>query len=113
MKAPERMLLVDDDGNPLSMIDTDQLQADATRLMYAYAAASGDDAELDRIAREWITRNDPRYFGYLAAAALSLITRNVLEPSLQVLDEALPHIKFREFLADARDNTERDLGGTN
>lgn len=109
--VPSHLIIKDANGSPHSIVDVDRLQAGATRLMYQYAAAAGDDAELDRIGTEWAANNPPDYFGYVCAGALSLLVRNVLEPTLQVLDRAAPQFDFRAKLVSARDNAEKTLGG--
>lgn len=109
--TPDRFMVVGDDGVPRGIVELADLQANATRLMYEMAAAAGNDAELDRIGMEWTTRLDPDDFGYTAAAALSLMARNIVAPMLEVFDEALPNIKFRSKLAECRDEAEKTLGG--
>ncbi|MBF6213822.1 hypothetical protein IU487_22660 [Nocardia puris] len=111
MSGPEQYMVIGDDGIPRGVVDHAQLTADATRLMYQLAAAAGDNTETDRIAAEWVDRLDPDAFGYTAAGALSLMTRCVLAPLLEVLDAALPHIGFRAKLAESRDHAETTLGG--
>ncbi|MDO3647675.1 hypothetical protein [Nocardia mangyaensis] len=111
MNPDPLMMIVNEDGTPRGVVDRDRLESDSTRLMYQLAAAAGDDAETDRIACEWVERLDPDAFGYVAAGALSLMTRCILGPLLEVLDEALPHIKFRAKLAESRDHAEETLGG--
>ncbi|MEV0435996.1 hypothetical protein [Nocardia sp. NPDC050413] len=108
---PDLFMVVGDDGLPRGVVDRDRMESDATRLMYQLAAVAGDDAETDRIACEWVERLDPDAFGYVAAGALSLMTRNILAPLLEVLDQALPHIKFRAKLVESRDQAEEALGG--
>jgi hypothetical protein len=103
-------MVTDDDGMPTSMLDLAKVQFDATRLMYQMAAA-GDDAELDRIGTRWAEEYDPGAFGLLAGAALSLMTRCVLQPLLQVLEELRPDTGFRARIAEARDHAEQTLGG--
>jgi hypothetical protein len=106
-----RVMIIGDDGQPLSMLDIDRMQSDATILMYRLAAVAGDDAEVDRVAEEWLSSVGPDYAGYVSAAALSLTVRCILGPLLDVVDEALPHIDFRAKLAESRDHAERTLGG--
>lgn len=109
--TPDRFMVIGDDGVPRGIVELADLQADATRLMYQMAAAAGDDAEVDRIGVEWSARLDPDAMGYAAAGALSLMTRNILAPLLEVLDEVLPDINFRAKLAESRDHAEVTLGG--
>jgi hypothetical protein len=109
--APDSFMIVGDDGEPLAVVDSAKLSADATRLMYEMSAAAGDDAELDRIGTEWANEMHPDYFGYVCAGALSLMARCVLDPLLQVLDEVMPNAGFRAKLAESRDNAEDTLGG--
>ena len=111
MNGPDLFMVVGDDGTPRGVVDRDRMQSDATRLMYQLAAVAGDDVETDRVASEWVERLDPDAFGYVAAGALSLMTRNILAPLLEVLDEALPHVEFRAKLAESRDQAAKTLGG--
>ncbi|PPJ24150.1 hypothetical protein C5E45_28300 [Nocardia nova] len=111
MTESDQMFVVGKDGAPRGMVDVDRLQSDATLLMYEMAAAAGNDAAVDRIGIEWAARLDPDAMGYTAAGALSLMTRNILAPLLEVLDRALPELKFREKLAECRDDAARTLGG--
>ncbi|MGW3542048.1 hypothetical protein ACWDNI_16095 [Nocardia niigatensis] len=99
------------DGMPRSMVDLARIQSDATRLMYAMAAASGNDAELDAVVEQWADSHDPDEFGYIAAGALSMLVRCIVEPMLQVIDEVLPAANFRGELIESRDHAERTLGG--
>lgn len=109
MSLPDHALIIGDDGLPLSVLDIDKMQSDSTRLMYQMAAAAGDRDELDRIGAEWAGSHDPDYFGYVAAGALSLMVRCVLEPVLEVLDGVMPAARFREKLAESRDHAEGTL----
>ncbi|HEY9416623.1 MAG TPA: hypothetical protein VIQ30_17845 [Pseudonocardia sp.] len=109
--TPPRFMVVGDDGVPRGIVELADLQSDATRLMYEMAAAAGNDAELDRIGFEWSARLDPDAMGYVSAGALSLMTRNILAPLLDVLDEVMPKAGFRAKLAESRDHAERTLGG--
>ena len=91
---PDDIVITDEVGRPKSMVDVAQLQSDATRLMYAMAVTAGDDAATDRVGEEWAGRYDPDYFGYLAAGALSLMTRCILGPVLEGVhvDDAIVRI---------------------
>ena len=109
--TPPKFMVVGDDGVPRGIVELADLQSDATRLMYEMAAAAGNDAELDRIGFEWSARLDPDAMGYVSAGALSLMTRNILAPLLDVLDEVMPKAGFRAKLAESRDHAERTLGG--
>ncbi|MFI9537472.1 hypothetical protein ACIG56_30045 [Nocardia fusca] len=109
--TPDKFMVVGDDGVPRGIVELADLQANATRLMYEMAAVAGNDAELDRIGMEWTARTDPDDFGYTTAAALSLMTRHILAPLLDVLDEVMPKAGFRAKLAESRDEAERNLGG--
>ncbi|WP_067566374.1 hypothetical protein [Nocardia acidivorans] len=108
---PRHLLLVDEDGLPRSVLDLARAQFDATRLMWNLAAASGDNAELDRICNEWADDHDPVEFGLIAGAALTLMARCIIEPLLQLLDELRPGNDTRAKLAESRDHAERTLGG--
>lgn len=104
---PDTAVIVDETGAPKSVIDIDQLQSDAIRLMYALAATAGDDDETDKVSNEWVSAHDPEYFGYLAAAALSLMVRNVLAPTLDAA--AVVGLDLRPGLVDSARNSEQSL----
>ncbi|CAJ1505688.1 hypothetical protein [[Mycobacterium] burgundiense] len=106
-EIPSDAYIVGDDGLPIGHINIDQLTSDATLMMYEMAASAGDDAATDQVAIRWSGTHDPDYFGYLAAAALSLITRNILAP---VLDAAAAvGLDLRPGLNRASDDAHRDL----
>lgn len=108
---PPQILVTAEDGNVTSFIDVDKLQSDATRLMYQLAVTAGDDDATDEVSTEWVTAHDPEYFGYLAAAALSLMTRCILGPILEVTDAM--GVNLRAGLQDSADNAEEAFGNNN
>lgn len=108
-EIPPEAIIVDDDGMPIAHVDFDRLQADATMLMYEMAASAGDDNETDRVGARWAGSHDPDYFGYLCSAALSLLVRNVLAPTLDVASEI--GVDLRTGLRRACEDALRDLGG--
>jgi|YelNatPaOPRAMG01_1025707.scaffolds.fasta_scaffold130844_4 hypothetical protein len=83
---PAEAIIVRDDGQPIGRINFDDLEANATLLMYAFADSAGDDDKTDEVAAQWLDRIGPGHFGYVAAAALALMTRNVLAPVLEVVE---------------------------
>lgn len=101
---PSHAMIINSDGTPRGVADVDRIQSDATILMYQYAAAAGNDSAVDAVGVEWVECLDSDSMGYTAAAALSLITRCVLAPILDVLDEVAPQFDFRAKLAEGRDN---------
>lgn len=107
--APSEAIIVDGDGLPVGHIDFDRLQSDATRLMYEMAASAGDDDATDRVGAKWAGTHDPDYFGYLCSAALSLMVRYILAPTLDVAAEI--GVDLRPGLKKACDAALRDLGG--
>lgn len=97
-------MIVGDDGIPTGMVDFAQIQSEATILIYAYAAAAGDDATVDAVALELLNEHDADTVGYVNAAALSLMVRCVIAPMLETIDRLAPNLDFRAKLAEARDN---------
>lgn len=81
-QLPAEAIIVDADGLPKAHINFDQLTTDASRLMLELAATAGDDDATDRVGAKWVSSHDPDYYGYMCAAALSLMVRNVLAPCL-------------------------------
>lgn len=107
---PSEAIIVDNDGLPIAHVNFDKLQADATLLMYEMAASAGNDDATDQVGAKWAGRNDPDHFGYLCAAALSLMVRNILAPTLDVAAEL--GVDLRPGLRSACTDAFRDLGGT-
>lgn len=101
--APSEAFIVRDDGTPIGHIDIDRLQADSTLLMYEMAVTAGDDDATDAVAHRWVARHDADYFGYVAAGALSLMTRNILAPVLDVAETA-SKVDLRKGLREAYEN---------
>lgn len=106
-KMPTDAFIVDADGIPTSHVDFDRLTTDATLLMYELAETAGDDDATDRVAIDWASRFDPDYFGYVAAAALSLTVRNILAPALDAA--AAVGLNLRSGLKRATADAKRDL----
>ncbi len=101
---PTHAMIVNGDGTPRGVADVDRIQADATIMMYEMAAAAGNDAAVDAVAIAWVQRLDSDSMGYVSASALSLLTRNILAPVLDIIDELAPRFDFRAKLAEGRDN---------
>lgn len=108
-EIPSEALIVDRDGMPTGYIDFDKLQSDAICLMYEMAVTAGDDEATDRAGAKWATTTEPDYFGYLCSAALSLMVRNILSPTLDVAAEL--GVDLRAGLKRACADAQRDLGG--
>ncbi|RPA64900.1 hypothetical protein EF294_07400 [Gordonia oryzae] len=106
---PSEFFVTGPDGVPESHIQLGALQADATRLMYQLAASAGDDDATDAVANTWVSQHDPQYFGYLAAAALSLMVRCILAPTLDAV--AAAGVDLRPGLRRAAADAEAGLGG--
>ena len=100
-------IVTDEAGAPISVVDMDQLQADAIAMAYDYAAASGDADRLDEISDRWLTLIGADGFGYVSARCARNLAESVIAPLLDVLDRlhgvgALNH-DMRVGLAEARD----------
>lgn len=108
---PPHLLIIGEDGTPNGVLDVERLRQDASLLAYEFAAASGDNAELDRIGVKWSNRLSGAYYGGVVSGAFSLVVREILEPLLLVLDELRPDIPFRAKLAECRDEVARMTGG--
>lgn len=106
---PAEAFIVGADGLPIAHVDFDKLTTDATKLMYELAVTAGDDDATDAVARRWVSRLEPTYFGYVAAAALSLTVRNILGPTLDAAQAV--GLDLRGGLKRATADALRDLGG--
>jgi hypothetical protein len=103
--AAEAGMSVDDwlDNTGVAVdIDMDDVEANATLLMYAFAESAGDDARTDAVAAQWLDRIGPDNFGYTAAAALSMMTRHILAPVLDVAERR--GVDLRAGIRDAYAN---------
>ena len=100
-QIPKHALLLDDDGSPLGIIDTGKMQSDAIEMAYEMAVHCGDEDALDAVSSKWLDRVGPEGFGYVAAAALRMMTHYILDPTLQAVDLLAPEMKFRDRLDEA------------
>jgi hypothetical protein len=107
-QIPAEAIVIDDDGLPVGHIDFDRLQSDATMLMYQMATTAGDNNATDQVGAKWAGAHEPDYFGYLCSAALSLMTRCILAPTLDVAAEL--GVDLRPGLRKSCDDALRDLG---
>lgn len=90
-------IVVDDDGSPIGMFDKDQIDTDAVKFAFELAAACADEHEVDRVVTKTIDKVGVDGFGYVAAAALSIMTKEILAPTLVVTDKV--GIDLRTMLA--------------
>ncbi|MGW6659368.1 hypothetical protein [Rhodococcus sp. NPDC055024] len=104
---PERVMIVDDDGMPSAVIDMDMVTNAAVRLMYDMAANSGDEGALSKVSAQYLDEVGTELFGYTCAAALKMMTANILEPTLETCDRAGIHL--RQGLSDAARNAKDTL----
>lgn len=106
---PDNVMIVDDNGAPLAMLDLDQMQGHSIALAYDMAQHCGDPDALDEVSAKWIDKVGVDAFGYVAAGALRLMAHNILEPTLQAVDRLAPTLNYRGILADAARNAEEVL----
>ncbi|OZF00550.1 hypothetical protein [Rhodococcoides fascians] len=102
--TPSHAMIVGDDGIPTGVVDFTQIQSEATILMYTYAAAAGNDDDIDAAALDLMRNNNVDSVGYINAAALSLMVRCVVAPMLETIETLAPALDFRAKLAESRDN---------
>lgn len=82
-------VLVDDDGNPVGVVDGAQLGRDATKFAFELASVAGDDAAMQAVAERWAGHaGTPRAYGYLCAAALASMGKSVLPALLDIAEVA-------------------------
>ena len=109
--TPREAIIVDANGMPIGHMNIDQMHADACRLVYELAVTAGDDDATDTVSERWLTTTrDLDYFGYLTAAALPMMVRDILGPILDACDVAGIHL--RPGLQAAAQDALRTLGGT-
>ncbi|WP_232717401.1 hypothetical protein [Gordonia metallireducens] len=102
-------MITDDNGTVKSVIDIPQLKNDALRLMYEMASTAGDDDATGEVAKRWAASNEPEYYAYLTALALSLMTSLVLAPALDCCEAA--GARMRDAVKDAAASAEASHGG--
>lgn len=105
----EQVLITDGDGTPKSVIGVSQLKIDAARLMYEVASTAGDDDATGEVAKRWAESNEPEYYAYLTALALTLMTSLVLAPALDCCEAA--GAQMRDAVKDAAASAEASRGG--
>lgn len=110
-----RALIVGDDGLPSGVLDLSRFEGDATLLAFRLAVASDDASAVSDVLSDALESQGVETFGHLAAAALRVLTENVVAPLLEVTD-ALGDAGYlkadvRAGLEDALANAEAALGG--
>ncbi|WML64759.1 hypothetical protein [Rhodococcus sp. AH-ZY2] len=106
---PSHAMIVDDDGQPRSVVDIDRMQSDSIELAYEMAMHCGDEDALDAISSKWLDRVGVEGFGYVTAGALRMMTHFILDPTLQTVDQLAPQLRFRDKLVDAYRNSKATL----
>ncbi len=109
MNESGHVVITDDNGTVKSVIDIPQLKNDALRLMYEMASTAGDDDATGEVAKRWAASNEPEYYAYLTALALSLMTSLVLAPALDCCEAA--GARMRDAVKDAAASAEASHGG--
>lgn len=104
MSTDEVYLVVDDDGSPIAMFDKGQIDSDGVKFAFALAAVCADEDAVDEVVAETLTRVGVDGFGYVAAAALSILVKEVLAPTLVVTDKV--GIDLRTMLRSIADGGE-------
>lgn len=102
---PAHAMLIDDNGEPIGVMDLDRMQSDAIELAYEMAMYCDDETTLDTISEKWLNRVGVDAFGYVAAGALRMMTHYILDPTLQTVDKLAPQLRFRDKLVDAYRNS--------
>lgn len=94
------ILTVDETGAPRGVVSVNALATQGTLMMYEYARAAEDPAELQRITQEWAGRiTDADELAYVQSLALRWLASDVIAPMLAALDVAVPSYDFRGKLA--------------
>lgn len=97
-------LVTDDAGRPIAFFDKDQVDTDGVKFAFALAAACADEDAVDAVVAETLTRVGVDAFGYVAAAALSIVVKEILAPTLVVTDKV--GIDLRTMLRKIADGGE-------
>lgn len=101
------IIITDSDGNPQGAAVLEEIQAQAIRLAFDMAAHCDNPHEMDEITKGHITEAGVEGFGYVAAAALKILARDLLQPVLECTDAA--GMPLREGIAKAAAQANADL----
>jgi hypothetical protein len=84
-------ILTDEDGSVLDVSDVDKITMEGMQLAYALAAVCDDKDRMDDLAAAVLARVGPVGFGYVAAAALTVMAEQLLSPVYTVAQAATGH----------------------
>ncbi|AXK85822.1 hypothetical protein [Nocardia farcinica] len=109
----DTVMITDEDGMPFGVLYIPAIQEAAATLVYKHAAVAEDSDALARLTLEWPCELDHDTAGYVAAAALTLLTQDVVAPMLAVIHELAPAVadQMRAKLVELRDAAVNTLGG--
>ncbi|WP_433626068.1 hypothetical protein [Nocardia sp. CA-120079] len=107
----EFMLIQGEDGNPIGVVDIDQIRDAAQILAYAAAAVAEDGAAVDATCAEWVQCFKPDEVPFVLLAALEIVTKMVVGPLVSALETVAPELRTREQLREAAAWAEATLGG--
>lgn len=106
-------VITDDNGLPSAVANRDEIQAQATLLAYDLAQYADDPDAITNAMEAHLATAGTGGFGYVAAAALRILTEHVLNPVLDVTDELhrYGHLQhdLRAGLGDAARNAREAL----
>ncbi|APE08175.1 hypothetical protein BO226_02165 [Rhodococcus sp. 2G] len=105
--APDLLMVLGGDDQPLGVIDVDKLHNDSLQLACDLALHSNDQAAIADVVSQWVSRVGVGTYGYVAAGALRIMTHCILDPIIQIVEEFDPTIPVREKITD----TYRKAGG--
>lgn len=101
------IIITDQNGSPEGAVILEEIQAQAVRLAFDMAANCADPKALDEIASRHIEETGVEGFGYVAAAALMILARDLMQPILECTDAA--GMPLRNGIAKAAAQANADL----
>lgn len=93
-------IIVDDNGMPTATMDVEQIQTDATDLVFSLAAHCGDEAKTEQILTEHITRHSTHGLALVLVAAMKSMTNDILAGAFDVMQTTTgldPRAKMAEI----------------
>lgn len=110
-QPPEKYILLDANGMPTGVVDFASLKAAAEHFAYSLAAVAGDIDAVGRIGDE-VSADLPSGCGeYVAAAALVVLTQQVIAPLITIAETYRPELDVRANMTELASGYGRAFGG--
>lgn len=108
---PESVIVTDEAGAPVGVVDVEQVRAAGQIVAYAVAAVAEDENAVDSVSTEWVQVFEPTELPFVLAAALSIMAKMVVGPLVTIAEDRAPELRVREQIRDAAAWAEATGGG--